>query len=320
MSKPFKFRYVNEIVGLFVLLAAAAFVTAVVATARLQGWFEPQVLIYTTFPDEGAFGLKPGDEVMIMGTLAGSLRQVITTETGDLEGEMSIKGRFEQYVRTDSVAMVKRTFGIGGDVYIEISRGKSAPLPSVHPFLEIEEDTELFEKIKNTVDELQAELIQTVDLLNEALVQYAGLAADLRDPEGPLQAFLVRLNSLGARIEEGDGLAGKILSDPEMADAFEEAMGEVNGSLEDVRVILADLQRASSQLPEITRSAGNSVDEVPAVIAQTGATLEEIEKLVEGLQRHWLVRKYIERSPELTDPLPPSLLSGGLPVPGEEAP
>ena len=35
---------------------------------------------------------------------------------------------------------------------------------------------------------------------------------------------------------------------------------------------------------------------LPALVAQTQQTMHEIERLVRGMQRHWLIRKYVEQA------------------------
>jgi len=45
--------------------------------------------------------------------------------------------------------------------------------------------------------------------------------------------------------------------------------------------------------------------DLPGLVLQTQQTLHESEKLIEGIQRHWLIRKYIEKAQPNTR-IPPS--------------
>ena len=45
--------------------------------------------------------------------------------------------------------------------------------------------------------------------------------------------------------------------------------------------------------------------DLPGLVLQTQQTLHELERLIEGLERHWLVRKYIEQRQPNTR-IPPS--------------
>jgi hypothetical protein len=53
VSKPFKFRYVNEIVGLFVLVVLAAVIAGIFLAGREQGWFLPKHDLFTVLPEDG---------------------------------------------------------------------------------------------------------------------------------------------------------------------------------------------------------------------------------------------------------------------------
>jgi hypothetical protein len=53
------------------------------------------------------------------------------------------------------------------------------------------------------------------------------------------------------------------------------------------------LRQASTHLPAIGGALGTEAKDLSGLILQTQQTLHEIERLVAGLQRHWLIRKYI---------------------------
>ena len=71
MNKPFKFRYVNEIVGVFVLVVVAALIVGIILAGRAQEWFVPVHHLVLDFPEEGSLGLQKGAEVQILGTPVG---------------------------------------------------------------------------------------------------------------------------------------------------------------------------------------------------------------------------------------------------------
>jgi hypothetical protein len=54
----------------------------------------------------------------------------------------------------------------------------------------------------------------------------------------------------------------------------------------------------------------NEAKDLPGLVQQTQTSMREVERLVEALQRHWLIRKYVNKTN------PPPL----RPLPGVEAP
>jgi hypothetical protein len=69
--------------------------------------------------------------------------------------------------------------------------------------------------------------------------------------------------------------------------------------------ILENVRRASEALPETAEAVRREVRDVPGLVLQAQVALREAETLLAGLQRHWLLRTYMNPSPDLeTLPVP----------------
>ena len=129
-EKRFNFRRVNEITGTFVLVVVAVLIAAVVWTGRSNRWFKSNVPLRIVLPENGAAGIRQGSEVYFLGTLVGSVSDVIVDKTtGRMKAQANIRYDFFQFVRADSSAVVKKKFGVAGDSFFEITRGEGKPLP-----------------------------------------------------------------------------------------------------------------------------------------------------------------------------------------------
>src|SRR6185369_17850832 len=106
----FKFRRVNEITGTFVLIILAVLIATVVWTGRSQRWLRSNVTLRIVLPEAGAAGIRQGSEVYFLGTLVGSVSDVIVDPTGRMEAQVRIRYDFFQFVRADSSAVVKKKF------------------------------------------------------------------------------------------------------------------------------------------------------------------------------------------------------------------
>jgi phospholipid/cholesterol/gamma-HCH transport system substrate-binding protein len=289
MNKPFKFRYVNEIVGGFVLLIATVLVAGVILAGLAQSWFEPKYQLRVKFPPEGSAGVKKGAEVVILGTPVGTVEEVLVEDDGSMEGILVIHGRFSRFIRMDSEAVLKKKFGVAGDAFVEITKGNGAPVENGVLPSPAKKDTELIETMQTLLDQVRSATLPLLEQIRKAAEEYTGLAADLRKPEGHVQQILLRLDELTTGLEKGQGTAGKLLKDPSTMDnvnkaiaAVNETIASVNDRLRQVEGILADVKNTSGKLPE--------------TLLQTEDTLREAEVLIEGIQKHWLIRKYIEQT------------------------
>jgi len=311
MRKPFKFRYVNELVGAFVLLAVLLLLAGIVVTGRVQGWFEPTYEIRTIFPEQGSMGLRPGAEVRVLDAPVGVVKSIEPREDGELEGVFQIRGRFFQYIRDDSVAIVKLTFGLAGDAYVEITRGRGEPIPEAGAYITITQDTAILDIAEELLEEVRAVTVPAIEQLQLAMEEYTGLAADLRDPDGPVQEMLASLNSIAKGLEAGEGAAGKLLRDPEVAADVERIVFSIQYTVDHVNEILEQVAIAAAELPQITGRLKGEMEDIPGLVYQTQVTLQETEVLLKGLQRHWLLRRYIDEDHRIDDErIEPSVLIG----------
>ncbi|MBU0678159.1 MAG: MCE family protein [Verrucomicrobia bacterium] len=301
MTQPLKFRYVNEIVGGFILLVLIVLLAGIYLAGKAQGWFEPTLILRTQFHEDGAFGLKEGAEVHVLGTLVGTVSRIEPGESGQMEGKLRIRGDFARYIRSDSVAIAKKKFAVAGDSYIEITRGKGAELPSDDPFIECRKDTEITERVEEVVEQVRAEILPALEQLRKALEEYTGLAQDLRDKDGSLQQLFARLDRIAEGLEKGEGTAGRLLRDPDVAEGVAQSVQKLNASLADVQMSVKDLREVTAQLPKMTRTISGEIDQLPDVVLEARRTMDEANRLLAGLQRHWLIRKYVDEASEASE-------------------
>lgn len=312
-TKPFKFRYVNELVGAFVLVVLALVVAAVLVAGKAQEWFVPVHTIPVDFPPEGSLGLQVGANVQILGTTVGRVTRISVNEDGFMTGELTVKGDFIQFVRTDSEVIARKVFGVAGDAYVDIAKGTGPVLPEGAGVV-ITKDEEITEMVEQILNQIQEQTVPLLDRVRALLEEYRALAADLRDPEQSMQKILASLEGIVAGLEAGRGPAGALLKDDALADQIRRAVAELEA-------ILADVRKATAELPAMARDVQGEVAQIPGTVQQAQESLREAERLIEGLQRHWLIRKYIEpdriRSPDWAavpmDGEPPASPGGDAP-------
>ncbi len=248
MQKAVKFRYANEIAGVFVVVAVVLLVAGIFVAGRAQGWFEGKVEIVSRFKTgDGGFGLREGDEVWVMNTAAGRVRSITPSGDEEMEATMQIRRRFQPYVRLDSVARVKRKFGVAGDAYVEISVGGGKPIVD-GATLQSARDEDLMEVARKALVQVEDEVLPMLD---------------------DIKAILANVNTMTGALAGGGGLAGAALSDTGM-----------------------------------TRRVQSILEGVDGLVGESEATLRESRKLVEGVQRHWLLRRYIDAGDRLRAVLP----------------
>ena len=319
MNASFRFRYVNEIVGAFVLLTVALVAVGILFVGRAQRWFEPAYEILITFPEEGTFGLQKGAEVHLLGTPIGAVERIVVDDEGAMHARLRVRGQFIRFIRTDSVAVVKKIFGVAGDSYIEIYAGAGEPLPPDDAVLPVRKDTEITEMIQSIVEQVEGSVVPTLEEIQRTLAEFRGLAADLRAPGHDLQRSLAGVRAIIEGLGKGEGSAGRVLRDPTIALEIEAILARINAlavqlgeSMGTVDRILEDVRGATAGLPASAEVVQAELRDIPGLVLQAQATLQETEQLLAGLQQHWLLRRYMDRPPEI-EFLPPPAPTGGRP-------
>ncbi|NLG35207.1 MAG: MCE family protein [Lentisphaerae bacterium] len=309
MAKKFKFRHVNEIVGGFVLLVFLLLLAGVLVAGRAQHWFEGTAVIHLRLPQqegwgEGFMGLQKGAEVIAVGTPVGSVQDLIVNEeTGAISGTIRVRAPFMRYVRSDMVAWVRKKMVVTGDAYLELGPdkgpdGRDLPvLGEVIPAggeIVVKKDVEIIQMLEEALKVLQMEAENTLRLVNAAIGEYTLVAENLNDSQAGLPPILSQANELMKDLRTGEGIPAKVLNDPAMADDLGNIVARTDALLAQMNAMADDLRKVSEKLPEMADTLSGEVDHLPVVIGESQTLIRETIVLLDGLQKHWFLRKYVE--------------------------
>jgi len=319
-KRGLKFRRVNEITGTFVLIVVAVLIAAVVWTGRSQRWLKSNVALQISLPEDGAAGIRQGSEVYFLGTLVGTVAFIAVDEKGRMEAQANIRRDFFRFIRVDSSAVVKRKFGVAGDSFFEITRGEGRPLPDKQAAIICKEQFQ--SALEAAVEEVRTEAMIVLKKLNAGLDTWTTLGTNLITTQGRVDQLVGRVDSIATDVQAGKGTVGKLMTDSALVDEAQqllaranEAMGELRAMMTNLDVAVTNLQAGTVRLPEITDAVANETKDLPGLVQQTQSSMIEIERLVEAMQRHWLLRKYVNHTnPPPLHPLPEPVGSESEPV------
>lgn len=309
-SSRFKFRRVNEITGTFVLIIIGVLIAAVVWTGRSQRWFRSTVTLRIVLPEDGAAGIRQGSEVYFLGTLVGSVSDVIVDTTGRMEAEANIRRDFFRFVRADSSAVVKKKFGVAGDSFFEITRGQGKPLPEKDASIVCNEQFQ--SPLETAIEDVRGEAVAVLKKTSAGLETWTALGSNLISSRERLDQIFARVDGIATDLQQGKGTAGQLLTDPSIADELNRLVAQANHSMDELQVTLknfqnasGNLQIASTNLPAISDALGHEAKDLPGLVLQTQISMRELERLIEAMQKNWLVRRHVNpTNPPPLRPLP----------------
>jgi phospholipid/cholesterol/gamma-HCH transport system substrate-binding protein len=323
MRQP-KFRYTNETVGLFVLMALLIFVAGLIYSGQARKWFNPGETLKVVLPDDGLFGLTEGSTVEILGTKAGEVRDIVINPNQEIHANVRIDSEMAVFVRSDSKATIRKTFGIAGDAYLEITRGTGEPLDWEFAVITVESDRKTSDTLSEMIEELRAKVMPVIDDAHKAILMLTAVAKELQDPDKGVQQLLANLNSISDRIDRGEGAIGRLLTEDKLVrdlealvtrmgpifDDLEKTIQNVSGfskefdietgdipeitrdlkkTMASMEMVMKDLSQATPHLPQIVKNVGDTTDTVPVLVLQAQQVMVELESLLQQLQSSWLL-------------------------------
>jgi len=297
----FKFRRVNEITGTFVLVVVAVLIAAVMWTGRSQRWFRSRVTLRIVLPAAGAAGIRQGSEVYFLGTRVGTVSDVIVDASGRMSARANIRHDFFRFVRADSSAVVKKKFGVAGDSFFEITRGEGKPLPDKNASIVCNEQFQ--SALEAAVEEVRNEAMLVLKKVNGGLDTWTTLGTNLISTRERLDHLVGRMDNIAADLQAGKGAVGKLITDTALADEAQKLLAGANEAMRELQVVVTNLhgavknvQDGTARLPEITDAVANETKDLPGLVQQTQTSMRELERLIEAMQRHWLLRKYVNKT------------------------
>jgi phospholipid/cholesterol/gamma-HCH transport system substrate-binding protein len=254
--------------------------------------------------------------VYFLGTLVGTVSDVIVAATGRMEARTSIRSDFFRFMREDSSAVVRKKFGIAGDAYFDITRGEGPPLPKKNASIVCKE---LPSTMETAIEEVRGAVLPVLEKLSAGVDTWttlgeklsAGadawtkLGTNLGESRQQLNGLVARVDGLVAGVEQGKGTAGKLLTDPAVADDLKTFLDKGNVSMDQLQAILKDVQVVGTHLSAVSEALASEAKDLPGLVLQTQQTLYELERLIEGIEKVWPIRSHIERRQPNTR-IPPS--------------
>lgn len=236
--------------GLFINLAVALVILAVMFFGQTFNFLSRGTPYRLLLPN--AQGLMEGAKVLVSGVNAGEVRGFsIDERTGQVLVALSVASKFQNVIRTDSVASLS-TQGVLGDKVVEISPGKPES-PVVPPGGELHgvaqaDMSQVVGRSHVLLDHLDqlilalnriaqplAEGAQAQRISRNAALSLANLARltgklDQSIEPRRLSHSLVELDGILSKINNGQGTLGALINDPGIYDDLKALTGGANQS------------------------------------------------------------------------------------------
>ncbi len=293
-------RNTDEWIGLLVVASLAVFVAAALQAGLVSDWFRPTASLRVLLPETGSDGLSVGADIQVLGTRIGTVRRIVVDPSQRMYAEAELEAPATGFIRRDSLAVIKKSFGVAGAALLDISRGVGEPLDWHFAVIDATTERAPTESIGALIDEVKLKIYPVLDDAGRAMKALADTVEGISQGHGNIgrmvhdedlvnqaAAMLANLRTatelIDAELVEVKGLTNTIAR-PEGVPAL---LRRVEAALISVQAATHDLAGASPQLPAMTRNAAAATANLPALLTQTQQTVAELEKLSRQLRNTW---------------------------------
>jgi phospholipid/cholesterol/gamma-HCH transport system substrate-binding protein len=304
----FGLHQLDEIVGAVVLACIGVFIAVLINAGLLKDWFQPSFTLRILLPDEGVSGLAPGAEVQVLGTRAGEVRRIVIDPSQRMHAVARVEDQMRPFIRRDSKVSIRRQFGVAGAAFIDIARGTGPELDWSYAVIAATTDRAATDTLGQMIDEVRAKIAPVLDDVQKAVLAFTAVAQRAIDPAGPLEQTLSSAAGIAHKVENGEGVAGRLIANEKMASDLEatllsvrELAAELERTSKDPRIgqillktdsVLTSLQATTRNLattmPKITENVTATTDAMPATLLQAQIAAHELELLLAQLRHNWL--------------------------------
>jgi phospholipid/cholesterol/gamma-HCH transport system substrate-binding protein len=308
-------RHTDRWVGAIVLVAVAIFLFTLFQRSVIREWFASGLELTVILPEEGVAGLSEGAEAEVRGIRAGTVRRIVVEPELRIRAELRIDDQAKGFIRSDSVATVRRRFGVAGPAYLDISRGEGAPLDWRHAVIEARVEAAATETAGALLEDLRRRIFPVLDDLQRGTRAFAESAERLNRGEGTVGRLLTdetiarqaeeatrRVNTILTTVNEATGEVRRLtasLSGTQGArgrgrnaapeGSIPAVLRRADRVLAQLERVSTDLARATPAVPRVVRNVAETTEPLPAVIVQAQETARELELLLTQLRGNWLL-------------------------------
>lgn len=331
LSRGHQLRYVNHLVGAFVILVVGLLFAALLVVAWGQEWFVPSHVLHAYLPEEELDGMQVNTPVQILGERVGKVREIRYVDDPArveqlrsrlpggsrltrqfLEITLQISDRSIDKVRADSRIHIRRRLAGVGDVYLEILRGSAhRGRPDESTVFGIYPEKSAQDEIR-TMTGLMADVQRDFATMQQAWVAsaetFARSSADFMQTSERVRAVADSLSDLAPQLPQlADDVQRTSRALRATSEQFQQTASEIghsNGQLQNVLThaeeisphwlpITQQTERLLATSQAVADSLRDETDALPGTVNQVRDAADDAQEMIDGLRQNWLIRRNI---------------------------
>lgn len=297
MNEPYRLRYTNQIVGVFLLVFLGFLILLSLLLFRVSDRFGGKERYWIRASEAEIRDLYRGAEVMILGETVGEVRSIGYDEEdpGLIRVDLQVDREKSDLIFEDSVVRLERKFGVGAPVLVirrgGTGEGRPAVLPPGSQLKVFRGETDRVDQLSREVEtiaesirKIQESAEPSLKSVDDAADRFRGTLDDSADPafEATRQASESFLQTNADFRRATSNLEARIATLTEKVELLIEkdmrqTLGEVRASSDDISKAAESVNQTSSRVDQDIAETLNLMREA---IEQVSALAKETREVV----------------------------------------
>lgn len=330
MNDPYRLRYTNQAVGIFLLVILMVLIALSVLVLRAGDYFVEMDRYWIEIPQSDIRDLYKGAEVMILGERAGEIESIRYVDATDkVRVNLAIDPDMSDEIYVDSIVRQDRKFGLGTPILMirrgETYGGARQHLPPGNPLRNYEGESDRLDKVAKQVETVSESIRLIQEQLDPTLLSMTAASDQVRmtlvDSAEPtmaesqkaaasfyetsealrpktietLDSIQSSTRTLEQRISElTERVAESADSVRSAADSVARTSDDTNRdiaeTLASLREAATEVERLAVQTQDLVRVVRGEANELPGTTERFNETVDDTQDMVNEIRNHWLLR------------------------------
>ncbi|MEE8441400.1 MAG: MlaD family protein [Spirochaetia bacterium] len=292
-----RYRFANQVVGVFVILAVALTVVLIVLMGANQRWFKKNYYYHSNFTTAG--DLSTSMPITFRGFTIGKVTAITLQEDNNVDVEFYIQEEFIDKVNEDSLIQIVTNPLGGGQIIFHQGRMPTDPPPegTVIPTYDSKQGLRLREEnrvivlrstdpIAQALGQIDPILLNVDRVLTNLAVLTDDLNATLRgEASGPVAGILAAAEGAVAELEQTVVRVNRVIDDT--TEQIASLLGEVEGITGNLEATTAALRDPTGLIPMLLNPKGSIatlLNDDNVLFDQIVGIIGDLELSIESLQ------------------------------------
>ncbi|MFI5172255.1 MAG: MlaD family protein [Chitinophagales bacterium] len=309
----------NVRLGIFIFIGLVFFVVGIMAIGNINKAFTKTIVVSTEFKDVS--GLQPGDNVWFSGVKVGTVKDLRFLENADVEVDMKIEKKSQEYIHKNAKAKISTDGLIGNNIIVIY--GGSAEVAHIESGDKLAvENLYTTEDMMNTLQENNKNLLEITNdfkLITKKIVDGEGTLGKLLTDDTMYDQINLTINTLRAASEnavkltasvnqftmklntEGN-LANDIVTDTTVFNSIQASVAQLNEITKTALDVANNLKTTTNDLNTNKNSPAGVLLHDEAAAESLRSSIENLEsstkklnESMEALQHNFLLRGFFKK-------------------------